>query len=73
LKAQAEQKIRPFAGTVALYAKNLDTGEDFGLRPDARVRTASTIKLPILVAAFAAVEQGKATWQDTIEMRAEIR
>jgi beta-lactamase class A len=56
---------------VAIYAKNLDTGKDFGLRPDARVRTASTIKLPILVAVFAAVHQGKATWQDTVEMRAE--
>ena len=71
LEAQIDQKIRSFSGSVALYAKNLDTGEQFGVRPDARVRTASTIKLPILVAAFAAVQQGKATWQDTVEMRPE--
>ena len=71
LDARINEKIRNFAGSVAFYAKNLDTGKDYGFRPDARVRTASTIKLPILVAAFAAVQQGKATWQDTIEMRAE--
>ena len=47
-----------FDGTVAIYAKNLDTGQDFALRPDAKVRTASTIKLPILCALEAMVAAG---------------
>ena len=38
-----------FTGTVSIFAKNLDTGATFALRPDERVRTASTIKLPIFV------------------------
>jgi beta-lactamase class A len=71
LQSLVQEKLRSFTGTVSLYARNLDTGEDFGVQPDRRVRTASTIKLPILVGVFAAVQQGKADWRETIEMRAE--
>ena len=35
-------------------------GEDLGIQPDRRVRTASTIKLPIMVGVFAVVQHGKA-------------
>lgn len=71
LRARVEEKIRGFSGTVSLYARNLDSGEDFGIAPDRRVRTASTIKLPILVGAFAAVEEGKAGWRDRSVLRNE--
>ena len=40
------------AGTVSLYAKNLDTGATVGIRDTDPVRTASTIKLPIMCAVF---------------------
>ena len=43
-----------FKGKVWLYAKNLDTGATYGIRENEKVRTASTIKLPILVAVHAA-------------------
>ena len=66
----AEQRIKDrilaFQGTVSLYAKNLTTGTEFALRADERVRTASTIKLPILVAAFQAVADGKANWDEEL-------
>jgi beta-lactamase class A len=60
-----------FTGTVSIFAKNLDTGATFALRADTRVRTASTIKLPILCAAFDAVERGKLKWTDLTTLRAE--
>ncbi|MGD0002432.1 MAG: serine hydrolase, partial [Bryobacteraceae bacterium] len=44
------QRLAGFQGQVFLYAKNLDTGAEFGLHADERVRTASTIKLPVLCA-----------------------
>jgi beta-lactamase class A len=69
MAARIDEAIRGFAGEVSLYAKNLDTGEEFAIEPDRRVRTASTIKLPIMAGAFAAVEQGKARWDEAIEMR----
>lgn len=54
-----------------LYAKNLDTGLDIGRNPDERVRTASTIKLPIMAAVFHLVQEGKARWDETLPLREE--
>jgi beta-lactamase class A len=59
-------RIADFPATVSLYAKNLDTGVAVGIRESDPVRTASTIKLPILCALFDAVAKGKAKWTDTL-------
>lgn len=61
---RVRQSIASFTGAVSLFAKNLDSGAAYGIRADERIRTASTIKLPILVAVFAAVERGAAKWTD---------
>lgn len=66
-----KERIAAFPGTVSLYARNLKTGAEFGLKPDARVRTASTIKLPILVAIAQAVADGKAKWDEEILLNAD--
>ena len=58
-----------FTGTVSIFAKNLDTGATFALRADDRVRTASTIKLPILCATFEAVKEGRLKWTDLTTLR----
>ena len=57
-----------FEGKVSIYAKNLKTGAAYDLGGDTRVNTASTIKLPILIGVFTAVEAGKAHWTDTSEL-----
>jgi beta-lactamase class A len=67
--ARIKARTREFPGVVSVFAKNLDTGRSFALRADDRVRTASTIKLPIMVAVFAAVEEGRARWTDTLTLR----
>ena len=58
---------------VSLFAKNLDTGASLGIREDDPVRTASTIKLPIMVACFRAVAEGKATWDELIPLTPQDR
>jgi beta-lactamase class A len=63
------QSLSAVPGTVSLYAKNLDTGAAYGLREDEKVRTASTIKLPIMVHVFAQVAAGKARWDETLVLR----
>jgi beta-lactamase class A len=63
--------IRGFRAKVNVYAKNIDTGRAFSYLGDARVRTASTIKVPVLAAAFAAVAEGKVTWDDRVVLRDE--
>jgi beta-lactamase class A len=55
-----------FKGTVVLSAKNLRTGREFASNPDARVRTASTIKLPILCTLQSLVAQGKVKWDERL-------
>jgi beta-lactamase class A len=52
-------KIGGFKGTVTIYAKNLDTGQSYNLNGDQPVRTASTIKLPIMIECFAEFADGK--------------
>jgi len=59
-------RVRFFDGTVSLYAKNLDTGRDVGLEPDRRVRTASTIKLPIFCALESLVAAGRVRWDEPL-------
>jgi beta-lactamase class A len=60
-----------FKGTVVLHAKHLRTGREFGVAPDTRVRTASTIKLPILCALESLVAAGHVKWDERIILKAE--
>ncbi|MBS1858627.1 MAG: serine hydrolase [Acidobacteria bacterium] len=66
----AKTRIAAFPGEVSLYAKNLDTGAAFGIRENDPVRTASTIKLPVLCAVHDLVSAGKAKWTDLMTVRA---
>jgi beta-lactamase class A len=65
---RVQAAVKGFQGSVFLYAKNLETGVSFGLREDERVRTASTIKLPIMAAVFTAVGEGKARWNEELTL-----
>lgn len=64
-------RIEGFQGKVSLYAKNLDTGESIGIRATDPVRTASTIKLPIMLAVFDAVAKGRAKWNEPLTVTSE--
>ena len=66
LDTRIKASLAEFHGVVYLYAKNLDTGVSYGIRENERVRTASTIKLPIMAAIFKAVAAGRAKWSDQI-------
>lgn len=60
-----------FDGKVSIYARNLTTGATYDLGGETRVNTASTIKLPILIGVYTAVQSGKAHWTDTSELTKE--
>jgi beta-lactamase class A len=66
LDQRVRDRIRKTPGKVHLYAKNLDSGADFGFSENERVATASTIKLPIMVGVFQAVEDGHAKWTEQL-------
>ncbi|HSB28576.1 MAG TPA: serine hydrolase [Pyrinomonadaceae bacterium] len=71
LDAQVKTLIASFKGKVSLYVKNLDTGETYALNADERVRTASTIKIAVMIEAFARVTEGKAKWTDQVVLTKE--
>jgi beta-lactamase class A len=60
---------KDFKGTVVLYAKNLRHGGAFEIGADTKVRTASTIKLPILAALESLVAAGKVKWDERIVLK----
>ena len=64
-------RIAQTKGTVSVFAKNLDTGAAYALNADAKVRTASTIKLPVMVECYKAVADGRVKWSTELLLRAE--
>jgi beta-lactamase class A len=66
LTEKLRARIADFKGTVTLYAKNLDNGKTVGIRETDPVRTASTIKLPIMAAVFDAVAREQARWTEPL-------
>ncbi|MHB8485290.1 MAG: serine hydrolase [Candidatus Acidiferrales bacterium] len=59
LQKKIEALAASYQGHVALYAKNLTTGETVLLDPMRPVQTASVIKLPLMLQAFEQVKAGK--------------
>ncbi len=66
-------EIIPFKGKVYLFGKNLDTGATYAFNGDERVPTASTIKIAVLIEAFARVAEGKAKWTDELVLTKAAR
>ena len=64
LDDRVKAEIGDFKGNVWVYAKNLDNGKEYSLRGEEKVRTASTIKLPIMTEVYHQVDQGKIKWTD---------
>jgi len=71
LDDQIKPIVASFKGKVSLFAKNLDTGETYALNPDERVRTASTIKIAVMIEAYARVAEGKTKWTDEVVLTKE--
>ncbi|MGZ5437508.1 MAG: serine hydrolase, partial [Pyrinomonadaceae bacterium] len=73
LESRIRAEVAPFKGKVFLYAKNLDTGQTYSFSGDERVRTASTIKIAVMIEAFARVAEGRAKWTDELVLTKAAR
>lgn len=73
LDRRVRAEVAAFNGNVSLYAKNLDTGAVYSLGGDEPVRTASTIKVAVMVEAFARVAEGRARWSDELVLDKSVR
>src|SRR5438552_3027122 len=70
LQNSLRDRIGGFPGVVSLYAKNLDMCDAVGIYESDPVRTASTIKLPIMLAVFEAVARERAKWTEPLTVTA---
>lgn len=68
LEERIEAATAGFQGNVWIYAKNLDTGKTYSLRGEERTRTASTIKLAIMVETYFQVSEGKLNWSEELTL-----
>lgn len=73
LDSRVSAEVAPFKGKVYLFAKNLETGRTYSYNGDERVRTASTIKIPVMIEVFARVADGKAKWTDELVLTKAAR
>jgi D-alanyl-D-alanine carboxypeptidase (penicillin-binding protein 5/6) len=63
--------IHQHRGEVAVAVKHLKTGESYEYQADRTMPTASLIKFPVMAAAYHAVEKGKLSLDERIELKAE--
>lgn len=66
LQSSLEKLAAGHRGSVAMFAKNLKTGATVALDADRPVKTASVIKLPILLEVFHQVKAGKRSLGDKV-------
>ncbi len=65
------QRVRQkFRGEMAVYMKNLATGEEIALDADRVYETFSVIKVPIMAEVLRQAEQGKFSLSDRVELKA---
>ncbi|MCX6612614.1 MAG: class A beta-lactamase-related serine hydrolase [Acidobacteria bacterium] len=69
LETALEKRIAQGPAKVFLAAKNLKTGQSVSIRGAEAVRTASTIKLPVLVEIYAQAAEGKLKLDEELVMR----
>ena len=69
LNRRIAYKIAGFPGRVSLFAENLQTGASYGLLANEPVRTASTIKLAVMIECFAEAGEGK--WAEPLTVSAQ--
>ena len=62
LQRQLEAAVQGFDGKVGVYVRNLRTGREATIWADSAFPTASMIKVPILLATFDAIQQGRLSY-----------
>ncbi|HWA39969.1 MAG TPA: serine hydrolase, partial [Gemmatimonadales bacterium] len=62
LQRQLEALVQGFHGKVGIYVRKLRTGREATIWADSAFPTASMIKVPILLATFDAIQQGRLSY-----------
>jgi beta-lactamase class A len=65
------QTIEGYDGVAGVYVHDLEGDFSYGVRPDEEFFTASTIKLPVMVAVYRKVDEGELSFSQMIEIKEE--
>jgi beta-lactamase class A len=68
---EAAQRIEGYDGVAGVYVRDLEGDFGYGVRPDEEFFTASTIKLPVMVAVYRKVDEGELSYSQMIEIKEE--
>jgi beta-lactamase class A len=68
---EARKEIEDYDGVAGLYVWDLDNDSGYGIRPEEPFFAASTIKIPIMVAVYRKVDEGKLAFSQEVEIQEE--
>lgn len=63
----ARREVEGYPGVAGFYAVDLKSGAGYGVRPDEVFFSASTIKIPVMVAVYRRIDEGKLSYSDTFQ------
>lgn len=69
--AEAREAVEEYNGVAGFYAIDLKSGGGYGVRPDEVFFSASTIKIPVMVAVYRRIDEGKLEYGDQIVTQEE--
>ena len=69
--AEVRQKVEGYGGVAGVYVYDLKGRFGYGVRPDEQFFTASIIKIPIMVAVYRKVDEGKLSFSQMVEIKEE--
>jgi beta-lactamase class A len=64
---ETREEIEGYEGVTGVYVRDLKGGWGYGVRPDETFFSASIIKVPIMVAVYRDIDEGKLSLNDTFE------
>ncbi len=67
----ARQKIEGYGGVAGMYVYDLEGDFGYGVRPDEEFFSASVIKIPVMVAVYRKVDEGKLSFSQMVEIKDE--
>jgi beta-lactamase class A len=68
---EARQRIEAYPGVSGVYVRDLEGDYGYGIRPDEQFFSASIIKIPVMVAVYRKVDQGKLSFSQMVEIKEE--
>ena len=68
---EAQSAVEGYPGVAGFYAVDLKSGSGYGVRPNEEFFTASVIKVPVMIAVFRRIDEGKLSYKDVYKTKRE--